>query len=204
MPLFLIRHGETALNVARTLQPAATPLSPRGLAQAESLAQRLAAMPVKAILSSDLPRARQTAEAIARATGLAVRTTALLQERNFGDLRGQPYDGLGFDPLAMADAPPGGESMDAFARRVRAAFDAALAMQIEFGGALAVVSHGLVIHHMLATFARPGAGLVLPASMANTSVSIVAETPPHALELLNSTSHLEPAVRDDPRHLSGG
>ena len=42
--LWLIRHGETALNVARVLQPADTPLSARGIAQAEALARRLAAM----------------------------------------------------------------------------------------------------------------------------------------------------------------
>ena len=34
MTLLLIRHGETALNVARVLQPADTPLSARGVAQA--------------------------------------------------------------------------------------------------------------------------------------------------------------------------
>ena len=40
-PIYLIRHGETALNANRTLQPAATPLSERGLAQAQRLAERL-------------------------------------------------------------------------------------------------------------------------------------------------------------------
>jgi probable phosphoglycerate mutase len=38
MSIFLIRHGETALNASRTLQPADTPLSPRGLAQAAAIA----------------------------------------------------------------------------------------------------------------------------------------------------------------------
>ena len=41
MNLLLIRHGETALNVPRVLQPADTPLSARGMAQAEALAQLL-------------------------------------------------------------------------------------------------------------------------------------------------------------------
>ena len=74
MTLLLIRHGETALNAARVLQPADTPLSARGAAQAEALAGRLAAWrgaprepggaPLAGILSSDLPRALATAEAI--------------------------------------------------------------------------------------------------------------------------------------------
>ena len=65
--LHLIRHGETPLNAARVLQPADTPLSPRGLAQARALAERMRSLPLAGILSSDMPRALQTAEAIAAA-----------------------------------------------------------------------------------------------------------------------------------------
>ena len=42
MTILLIRHGETALNAARIVQPADTPLSERGIAQARALARRLA------------------------------------------------------------------------------------------------------------------------------------------------------------------
>ena len=102
MRLLLIRHGETALNAARILQPPDTPLSERGLAQAAALARRLAGEPIAAVWSSDLPRAWQTAAVIAG--GRAIRAEPLLQERNFGDWRGQPYDSLGFDPLAALEA----------------------------------------------------------------------------------------------------
>ena len=122
MSILLIRHGETALNVARTVQPADTPLSPRGLAQAEALARRMATLGLAAIVSSDLPRAWRTAEALAVTTGLRVEPSALLHERNFGDLRGRPYDSMGFDPLHMVDAPPNGESAEAFRQRVTDAF----------------------------------------------------------------------------------
>ena len=91
MSLLIIRHGETPLNVTRVLQPADTPLSANGQAQAEALALRLKNAGLAAILSSDLPRALQTAQAIGRACGLPVLTTALLHERNFGDLRGRAY-----------------------------------------------------------------------------------------------------------------
>ena len=106
MSLLLIRHGETALNVARVLQPADTPLSARGVEQAEALANRLAASGVARIVSSDLPRALRTAQAIAAGTGARIETSALLQERNFGDWRGQPYDAMTIDPLTMREAPP--------------------------------------------------------------------------------------------------
>ncbi|MBC8056958.1 MAG: histidine phosphatase family protein, partial [Rhizobiales bacterium] len=52
MTLLLIRHGETALNVARVLQPAETPLSARGAAQAEALGQRLRGVNLCGIVAS--------------------------------------------------------------------------------------------------------------------------------------------------------
>ena len=81
--LLLLRHGETPLNIARVLQPADTPLSPHGRAQAGALARRLGGRPPAGLVSSDLPRAAQTAELIAAACGLRFETTPLLQERHF-------------------------------------------------------------------------------------------------------------------------
>jgi hypothetical protein len=71
------------------MQPPDTPLSPRGLLQARAVAERLRAEALSALWSSDLPRAWQTADAIARACGLAALPQPLLHERNFGDLRGR-------------------------------------------------------------------------------------------------------------------
>ena len=204
MKLLLIRHGETALNVARVLQPAATKLSERGIAQAEALARRLAPMGVRAIVSSDLPRAWRTAEAIAASTGAPLEACALLQERNFGDWRGRPYDALTIDPLAMADAPPGGESAAVFAQRVAAAFAHVVQRQAALGGVLAVVTHGLVLRALLDAHLRLGAGMAAPAQLGNTSLSIVDARAPHRVELLNCTLHLEGDARDDARALSGG
>ena len=89
--IFLIRHGETLGNAARVVQRPDNPLSSRGIAQAERLAARLAAEGVAAILASDLARAVATAEAVRAATGAPLRFDPLLQERNFGDIRGTPY-----------------------------------------------------------------------------------------------------------------
>jgi 2,3-bisphosphoglycerate-dependent phosphoglycerate mutase len=162
MTILFIRHGETALNAARTLQPANTPLSANGLAQAQAVANRLATLGIVHILSSDLPRALQTAQAIAAATGAPVETTALLHERNFGDLRGQPYDALGFDPLQAEDAPPGGESGQAFRDRVARAFAQAVQKRSGLSGRLAVVTHGLVIRAVIERHLQLGAYQALP------------------------------------------
>jgi broad specificity phosphatase PhoE len=203
MTILLIRHGETALNAARVLQPADTPLSPLGERQAQALSARLAGMGLTAILSSDMPRAWQTAQAVAAATGLPIATSAMLHERNFGELRGLPYDTLGFDALTM-DAPPGGETTAAFTQRVAAAFELAVALRATLPGPLAVVTHGLVIRAILERHAaRPQAGWLSPA-IGNTSLTILSAQPPHAVELLACTAHLEPEAQATAHGLSGG
>ncbi len=203
MALILVRHGETALNAARIMQPADTPLSERGHAQARAVAQRLARRGgIGAILSSDLPRAWATAEAIGAALALPVEASARLQERNFGDLRGRPYDTLGFDPLVMHEAPPGGESAAAFADRVQQAFDEMLQRHAALHADLVVVTHGLLIRRLLA--GPLGLGAAAPGHLGNTSLCIFDAEPPHLLQLLNCTRHLDTAERDDAHGLSGG
>lgn len=208
MTLLIIRHGETPLNVARVLQPADTPLSANGQAQAALLAQRLAGgQPLRpaGIVSSDLPRALQTAQALAAATGLPITTSALLHERNFGDLRGQLYDSLGFDPLTREEAPPNGESIPQFAARCAAAWAWVLQQQALLGGPLAVVTHGLVIRQWLhhGPLQVPTT-LTLPERLSNTSLTVCAVAAPFAASLVDCTAHLGGAVVADAKSLSGG
>ena len=208
MTLLIIRHGETPLNVARVLQPPGTPLSAHGHAQAAALAQRLRAdtrlRPV-ALVSSDLPRALHTAQAIAEACGLALHTTPLLHERNFGDLRGLAYDTLGFDPLTSASAPPGGESAAQFSARCNAAFAWVLAQQAVLGGPLAVVTHGLVIRDWLQNGPlQLPAGMVPPQRLANTSLTVAGAAAPHLVRLVDCSAHLASGVGEDRASLSGG
>ncbi len=203
--LLIVRHGETALNVARVLQPADTPLSERGLRQAAAIARRLAGMGLAAVVSSDLPRALQTAQAIAAACGLPLTTTPLLQERNFGALRGRSYDSLGFDPLTRDEAPPDGESSAQFGARCAAAWAQLLLWQAEAGGPLAVVSHGLVIRCWLQAgpLTLP-ATLPAPAALANCGLTVAAARLPHQVSLLDDVAHLTDGVGLDRQALSGG
>ena len=70
--VLLIRHGQSEGNAERRFGGhTATPLSPRGLRQAQVTARTLAAEAITAIYSSDLLRAIQTAEPLAELTGLA-------------------------------------------------------------------------------------------------------------------------------------
>jgi len=204
MAIILVRHGETALNAARVMQPADTALSARGVAQAEAVGLRLREHRISGIVSSDLARAWQTAVAIARHSGSTPEPSALLHERNFGTLRGQAYDTLGFDPLVMDDAPPFGESAQTFAERIDSAFAAMLTRHRADAGDLVVVTHGLLVRVLLARHLNVTAETLDGLHLGNTSVSIFEADPPHAVALLNCTRHLDGDAAGQARGLSGG
>jgi probable phosphoglycerate mutase len=83
--IIVLRHGETAWNVEGRYQGHLdSPLTAAGLAQGEAMAQRLAHIPFSALYSSDLGRARQTAELIGVATGQAIGFEPDLRERHLG------------------------------------------------------------------------------------------------------------------------
>lgn len=191
-PIYLIRHGETALNANRTLQPPATPLSERGRAQAERLGERLRPARLARILASDLARAAMTAEAVRAATGAPLEFDAELHERNFGDLRGRSYESLGFDPFQEGYTPPAGESWEAFHERVARAWRNVLAVAGRTDGPLAVVTHGLVCRGVISFHAPPAPGLAPPAGFRNTSVSLL-EAGPWRATLIDCVAHLDDA-----------
>jgi 2,3-bisphosphoglycerate-dependent phosphoglycerate mutase len=189
--IFLIRHGETAGNAGRIVQLPDIPLSPRGLAQAERLADRLAGEGVAAILSSDLARARQTAECLQRATGASLAFEPLLHERNFGDIRGTPYAELGFDMFAPDYAPPSGETWPVFHARVARAWARVRALVAETDGNLAVVTHGLVCRSLAGRHLCLPEGAIVPERWDNTSVTVVECPAPWRVTLLNCVAHLD-------------
>ncbi|WP_342118766.1 histidine phosphatase family protein [Pseudoduganella sp. OTU4001] len=91
--ILLIRHGETTWNAVRRLQGHTDiPLSPTGERQAEALARALADEPLDAIISSDLGRALQTAQAVAVLhPQLPLHTDPGLRERGYGAFEGLLY-----------------------------------------------------------------------------------------------------------------
>jgi probable phosphoglycerate mutase len=151
--LILIRHGETAWNVATRIQGHTDiALSPLGLAQAGRLAQALADEPLAAIYASDLSRARQTAEAVAAVQGLPVRLDPSLRERAFGRFEGLTWDeisqGYPEDAARWRRREPdfpvgGGESLTTFSARCLDAARRAAAAHA--GQSIALVAHGGVL-----------------------------------------------------------
>jgi broad specificity phosphatase PhoE len=87
--VYLARHGESDWNAEGRWQGNADrPLTDRGRRQAEELAGRLASVPLDAVYSSDLRRARDTAEAVAAGQGLEVRALPALREVDVGSWSG--------------------------------------------------------------------------------------------------------------------
>ena len=191
MSIFLIRHGETHGNAARIVQRPDNPLSPRGVAQAERLARRLQAERIAGILSSDLTRAVMTAEAIRRATGAPLQYDPLLQERNFGDLRGTPYADLVSDPFALDYEPPNGESWTVFHARVARAWSLVQQIADRTEGHLAVVTHGLVCRSLATHHLILPDGQDVPLKWENTALTIVDGPLPWRASLLNCVAHLD-------------
>ncbi|HEX6509678.1 MAG TPA: histidine phosphatase family protein [Chloroflexota bacterium] len=90
--LYIVRHGESLDNAGIPYKrtPEGSPLTERGREQAHDVARRLANVHADAVISSNLIRARQTAEIIARDRGLPVRIIAELHERSIGSFVDRP------------------------------------------------------------------------------------------------------------------
>lgn len=151
--LLLIRHGETDWNVAGRWQGQTdVPLNARGRAQAVALVTPLAGTPLTAIYSSDLSRARETAEILARSTGLSVQVDPRLREIDLGEWEGQLATDIQTryaDLLAQRRAnpfsvsPPGGETAASALARARAALKDIVQRHAQ--GSVALISHGFLL-----------------------------------------------------------
>lgn len=87
---YIVRHGETEWNVKNLMQGHNdSPLTSTGEAQVHALAEQLSGINFDHAFSSDLLRAKRTAEILAVTRALAINTTHLLRERSFGKYEGK-------------------------------------------------------------------------------------------------------------------
>jgi probable phosphoglycerate mutase len=194
MTILLVRHGETDGNAARILQRADVPLNERGMRQAEHLARRLCAHGFVGIVCSDLLRARMTAAPLAALSGIAIEENPLLQERNFGDLRGVAYAELPENPFGPDFMPPNGEDWPTFHARVSDAFAFIVSRRRGLDGPLVVVTHGLVCRALVERHTLLPEGVVAPERFDNTSVTVLHQDAPHGVNLINCTKHLMTSI----------
>jgi len=173
MTIFLARHGETEWNrVGRWQGSTDIPLSEVGRAQARHLAERLRNRDVTEVFTSDLSRARETAEIVAQALGVTrIRVDPRLRERGFGCFEGltrEECEERHTEVWAryLADrrtVPPGAEAQEQVVARVVAALTAVA--ESDLTGHVLVVSHGAAIR----SFVRTITGTA-PAPLANTAL----------------------------------
>jgi len=147
--ILLVRHGQSQGNAERRFGGhSPTPLSELGLRQAEATARALTVENLTAIYSSDLLRAVQTAEPLARETKLEIKRTGALRERSVGRMEGLTFEDAAeafpeeYAALLRRDFEHvllGGESYRQLLDRAASELDRAIAEHR--GGTIAVFSH---------------------------------------------------------------
>ena len=121
-----------------------------------------------------------TAAPLAACSGITIEESPLLQERNFGDLRGVPYAELTENPFGPDFVPPNGEDWPRFHAHVAEAFAFIVSRRRAVNGTLVVVTHGLVCRAMVERHALVHEGVFVPDRFDNTSLTGLHEDAPHA------------------------
>lgn len=214
--VFLVRHGQTTANAQEIIQGPRidAELSDLGHRQAASLGQALAGVPLGAVFTSPLQRARQTAEAVVRRhgratagdgkAGLAVQVVPELYEMDYGHFIGRGYDAVRAEMdqvldawrMGFVDQPfPGGESALLAQHRIRP-FAQRLVGQAAAGDAdIAVVAHGRINRVLLATMTGAGLQRLEEFPQSNASITeLVVRDGRAVVQRLNDTSHLSLAT----------
>jgi probable phosphoglycerate mutase len=201
--VLLIRHGQSEGNAAgRFGGHTNTPLSPRGRKQSIATAQALTSESLSAIYSSDLPRAMQTAEPLAKLTRIEIQPTDAFRERSVGVMEGLTFEEAAekhpdqYAALLRRDFEhvlSGGESYRQLLDRASLKLDEAI--EQHKGGRIAVFSHTgticiLVLHLMGALDAPELKAVWIATSNCGISRFEVREDGFLRVQTVNDTRHL--------------
>jgi 2,3-bisphosphoglycerate-dependent phosphoglycerate mutase len=208
--IVLVRHGETAWNAERRLQGHIDiALNAEGERQAAAMAGALENEGFDQLISSDLQRAHQTAQALAQRVGMPVRSDARLRERCYGGFEGLLYADISQRfPAEFAawqardiDAvmPPGLHAAESFRQFYTRSVAAILALAAAYPGqSLALFAHGGVLE--CAYRAALGLPLETPRDFAVMNASINRFTVSEGkLQLVSwgEVGHLQAKVLDE-------
>jgi probable phosphomutase (TIGR03848 family) len=160
--VILLRHGRSTANTAGVLagRTLGVALDEHGQTQALALVERLAQLPLAAVVSSPLQRCRETVAPLAQARQLEVTVDDRFVEVDYGEWTGRELRKLGKEPLwkvvqahPSAAVFPGGEGLAALQARAVSAvreWDAKLAAEHGPGVLWLVCTHGDVVKAVLA------------------------------------------------------
>ena len=179
--IYIVRHGQTEWNLlGKTQGHGNSDLTPKGIEQAELLADSMTKYPIDYIYSSDLGRAYQTAEIIGNKLNIEVEKTEALREMNFGTWEGRIIkDIIEEDPELykmwrnephLAKIPQGEtlsqikERTDAFIKEINEKYD---------GKHIVLVTHSLCARIMLLSFLDSDVKNIYRINQANTALNII-------------------------------
>ena len=179
--IYIVRHGQTEWNLlGKTQGHGNSDLTPKGIEQAELLADSMTKYPIDYIYSSDLGRAYQTAEIIGNKLSIEVEKTEALREMNFGTWEGRIIkDIIEEDPGLykmwrnephLAKIPQGEtlsqikERTDAFIKEINEKYD---------GKHIVLVTHSLCARIMLLSFLDSDVKNIYRINQANTALNII-------------------------------
>ncbi|MDP9735026.1 MSMEG_4193 family putative phosphomutase [Curtobacterium sp. 260] len=185
--VLLVRHGRTTANATGVLagRTAGVALDRVGREQADRAAERIAPIPLAALVTSPLERCRQTARVLlARQQGSPdVRVERAITEADYGDWQGRKLADLAKEPLwrtvqanPSAVVFPGGESMQTMQSRAVAAIrriDAEVEAQHGPTAVWVAVSHGDIVKSVLADALGMHLDLFQRIAVGPASVSVV-------------------------------
>lgn len=204
--IIAVRHGETSWNAAARIQGQMDiPLNETGRWQARRVAAALATEPIKAIYSSDLGRAHETALSIAQTAGATVVADEGLRERSFGVFQGKTFDEIreAF-PQQSSDwrrripewAPEGGESLVQLRERVSRAMSGLAARHC--GEQIVVVAHGGVLDTLYRLATRQEVNSPRTWQLPNAAINRLLWTPEgFTLVGWSDTQHLDHESSDE-------
>ena len=204
--ILAIRHGETAWNVDTRIQGQLDiPLNDTGRWQAHRLSLAIAEEGLDAIYASDLLRAYETAQAVARGSGRPIVADTGLRERGFGIFEGLTFQEVGERWPEQAArwrrrdphfGPEGGETLVDFSARCVAAV--ARLAQAHPGQTIAVVAHGGVMDCLYRAAARLELDAPRSWQLGNASINRLLYTPQgFTLVGWSDTYHLEEVSLDE-------
>lgn len=197
--VYLIRHGQTRSNVTGYLMGWTDEgLDDVGYTQANSLAARIASLPITSVYTSPLRRAFETAAIAAKPHGLEPRVYPDLVEINYGDWQGlhreqvrQEWPEL-WQKLRIYSPDvviPNGESLEQVNRRTIRAFNTIITS--EPGGQVAIVTHQGILKAMVAYILNAPNIVCSRFELGNASLSLVRITDgTPRLITLNDMSHI--------------
>ncbi|HEX4203749.1 MAG TPA: histidine phosphatase family protein [Ktedonobacteraceae bacterium] len=192
--LLIIRHGQTTWNAEHRLpgQLPGVDLNETGRQQATKLAEALKVLPISAIISSPLERARETAGFVAAGRDLIIQLEPDLMDTDVGPWAGQVIGDLSKnDPNWSAyvrdptNAPEGIETFPVVQQRVVAAVER-WRTQEHIGAYPAFVAHADVVKLLVAHYTGLAAERAGSISIDNASVSLIELEPeqrPHVLAI---------------------